>query len=77
MPQIAQQDYIRIGIADIENPTDAEKAKIAAKVADGTIQDCLIEDGAGHTAKVIAFDANYIAFYDLGTSSIIDLEYSA
>lgn len=77
MPQIAQQDYIHIQFTTIQNPTDGEKAIISEKVKNGTIMDCLLEDMEfGRTSKVIAFDDECIAFYDLETSNIVEMQYA-
>ena len=77
MPQSAQQDYIRIEIADITALTDAEKAQIAAKVANGTIFDCIIVNG-GVEGRVIGCDAtgDLVYFFDTTSEQINSLDYS-
>ena len=77
MPQIAQQDYIRIEIEDASALTDAEKAKLAAKVAEGTIFDCIIvyEDSE---SRVVGSDAinKIVYFYDCANEVVGLLDYS-
>lgn len=58
MPQIAQQDYIRIEIKNSLALTDAEKAEIAAKVANGTIFDCILVLGDSTSVyRISGYDA--------------------
>lgn len=42
MPQIAQQDYIRIPIANRNNPTEAEKAELKKVLGNGTLLDSVL-----------------------------------
>lgn len=74
MPQIAQQDYIRIEIEDITALTDAEKAKIAEKVANGTIFDCLIVT-SDYTSRVIGHDDTTISIANVGSKAILDVAF--
>ena len=67
MPQAAQQDYLQVHIADIDQPTDAEKSVLLEKVKQGIIYDCdIIISGGAHT-RVLA----YIPADDLSTANII------
>ena len=43
MPQVAQQDYIRLAVADPTALTAEEKAHIKKHVQQGTIWDVLVE----------------------------------
>lgn len=56
MPQVAQQDYLKIQIADLANVTDAEKATIREKVSQGIIFDCIIVSGEIVAKVVSLFD---------------------
>lgn len=49
MPQIAQQDYIRIPIADLTEMTDSEKAEIKKAIDNNTIFDCIIQTEHGES----------------------------
>jgi len=77
MPQIAQQDYIRIEIGDNTALTDTEKAELAAKVANGTIFDCIIvcEGGEGRVMACDATDKG-VYYYDPIDVAVIKLDYS-
>ena len=55
MPQIAQQDYLRIDIADMEELTSEEKAKLRDAVARNVLFDTIIVDAySGVQARPIA-----------------------
>lgn len=53
MPNIAQQDYIRIEVQDFDNPTAAEIAELKKAVANGTILDTILV-GERKEARVLA-----------------------
>lgn len=44
MPQIAQQDYIKLEIANTSNLTEAEKEVIKKHIDNGTIWDIIISE---------------------------------
>ena len=81
MPQIAQQDYLRIPIVDITAVTDAEKEIIREKVKQGIIFDCLLFLSSSTFAKVLS--VNYvdeslttpssIDFYDAGNEKMVSI----
>lgn len=74
MPQIAQQDYIRIEIKNSLALTDAEKAEIAAKVANGTIFDCLIVT-SDYTSRVVGHDDTAISIANVGNEAILNISF--
>lgn len=79
MPQIAQQDYLRIAIADLEAPTAEEKAEIQKHVQNGTIWDCLIAYSAETpVSRVVAITEGdqSIFIFDTGTEAIIAVSYA-
>lgn len=79
MPQIAQQDYIRITIADFENITDAEKAEVKKAIANGTIFDVLFVVGTTEvsTSRVVEVWENEsvydVAFFVSGSLEAIEI----
>lgn len=79
MPQIAQQDYLLIRIADLTAVTDAEKEIIREKMKQGIIFDCLLLVAGSTFARV--FSASYfhedlirplgIDVYDSGNEQMV------
>lgn len=66
MPQIAQQDYIRIEISGNSVLTASEKAEIKKAVENGTIWDVLMVS-PGETLRIIAVS---LASLSIATYSI-------
>lgn len=73
MPQIAQQDYLKIQIEDLSNVTDAEKAIIREKVSQGIIFDCIIVSGE-LVAKVVSLFDNLISIAVEDSLAVIAFE---
>lgn len=71
---IGQHDYTRIEIEDITALTDAEKAKIAEKVANGTIFDCLIVT-SDFISRVIGHNDTVIAIANIGNAAILEVAF--
>ena len=76
MPNIAQQDYIRISVADMNHITASEKAEIAKYAESGTIMDAIIETPVG-IARVIAHAPldKAIVFYNLDDGELGGISY--
>lgn len=56
MPQIAQQDYIKLEIDNISSLTEAEKKVIKKHIDNGTILDCLIPDaGSNAVCRIVTY----------------------
>ena len=75
MSQVAQQDYIRIPVADFSNTTESERASIKERVEQGTILDAYLEDADGRIARVIGVDetSGYVYIPNIGTEEIIGI----
>ena len=76
MQQVAQQDYLHLQIADVQSPTDAEKAEIKKHVAQGTIWDVLIETGDGAKVRVLYDDGAAIGFVNPANDENLSISYS-
>lgn len=75
MPNIAQQDYLRIEVADFKNPTASEIALIKKSVEQGTIFDALIVS-ENQTSKVIGANlGGYIFIIDTANMEISSILY--
>lgn len=70
MPQIAQQDYIYVEIADLAHLTDSEKAELRKHMAAGSLFDVIIINKVNYYVRIIAYDkdANTITVYDYDNS---------
>ncbi len=77
MPQIAQQDYIRLHINDINLLTDAEKAGLKKIIANGTLFDCIIES-QGVFYRVNSYEmpkgVDTNAYINLASDELITIE---
>ena len=50
MSQVAQQDHLYIEVADVTNPTDAEKAQIVSAYKRNVLDDVIFVSPYGHYA---------------------------
>ena len=62
MPQIAQQDYIHIQIADFGEISAEEKKTILKHIANWP--DILLEDLTGKETRILARQSTSIIYYD-------------
>lgn len=81
MPNIAQQDYLRIPVGEITSPTDAEKKLIKQYAEQGVIMDALIIEGTeGETGetRVFAHDpvSKKILFFSIAEGAFSEIVYS-
>lgn len=77
MPQIAQQDYLYVDVAAVDNLTADEKALLLKKVKNGTILDVVLRDAANNIAKIIAYSEADIYYYCVPEGGIIVVNLSA
>ena len=77
MPQIAQQDYIRIPVADLDSGkiTAEEKKAILKHIANWP--DILIEDSNGNEARILARNKTSIFYYSGPKAAIVQIELNA
>lgn len=78
MPQIAQQDYVRLSIADLSNLTEDEKKKIRDLHERGILMDALLEVADGDLTMRVVTDAigeadTVIVFNEEGTVVKLDV----
>ena len=66
MPQIAQQDYIKLEIANISNLTEAEKEVIKKHIDNGTILDCLIPDARSNAVcRIVTYSVTQAGGWEI------------
>lgn len=77
MPSIAQQDYNRIYITDVEALTSQEKQAMQKAVDNGVIMDTIIELPNG-ISRIIASDASskHAYAYDFVGAGVVTIDYS-
>lgn len=78
MPQIAQQDYIRIQVADLDYTTEftaEEKNAILKHIANWP--DILLEDSKGVKARILARQSTAIFYFDVENGEVAKLELNA
>ena len=78
MPQIAQQDYIKLEIANISSLTEAEKEVIKKHIDNGTILDCLIPDARSNAVcRIVTYAVTQAGgwniFFINGTGNIYEI----
>lgn len=74
MPQVAQQDYLRIAIANPGAPTDEEIAQIQKHVQQGTIWDVLVEINGAY-GRVLSVSTNELYVHSATEGDIIVIEF--
>ena len=75
MPQIAQQDYLRVEIENAYDITEAEKAQIKKLIENGTIFDVIFYLKPATFARVLSYDGSVITFYDPASSENLEVPY--
>lgn len=77
MPQIANQDYLTIPIANLSSLTSDEKALLRAKIAENTILDAVVSV-SGVLSRVIGVDPTneLVLIYNFTTSALAKLDAS-
>lgn len=77
MPQIAQQDYIYVKIADSESFTDSEKAELRKYQDAGNILDVVLLLGNNTRSKIIASSKSEyvrnIIFFDDASQELVNV----
>lgn len=79
MPQVAQQDYLTVEIADVTALTAEEKAEIRKHLQNRTIWDVLFYFPLGpHTSRVITAtnteNAKSISLYSPDSGEIVEID---
>lgn len=77
MPQVAQQDYIRIAVDNLSLPTAEERAEIRKHVQNGTIWDAIIADSDGAFGRVLSVvpPSEQIIVYSVSGGEIQPVDY--
>lgn len=77
MPQIAQQDYIVVDIADIDSITDAEKAELRKYLSAGLIFDVILSYNDGAFRSKIIYASDYtVAVFSQPSSEVVEISIS-
>lgn len=79
MPNIAQQDYLRIAINDIEEFTASEKAEIRRAAENGVVMDVILYDPTFMSeSRIISHDpqSKTVVFYDWAKAKVVYASYA-
>lgn len=79
MPNIAQQDYLRIAINDIEEFTASEKAEIRRAAENGVVMDVILYDPTFMSeSRIISHgpQSKTVVFYDWANGEVVYASYA-
>ena len=79
MPQVAQQDYLRIEVADVTQLSADEKKQINDAAERGVLLDALVVAESGDESRVIAVnkDEKRAAIYSLTEEGVVTINWRA
>lgn len=79
MPNIAQQDYLRIAIEDIEELTASEKAEIRRAAENGVVMDVILYNPTSMSeSRIISHTPTHktVVFYDWANAEVVYASYA-